>query len=197
MDSMTQIINHMIAGSFPISINEIICRGRLIALEKKDGGVGPLAIGYLFKRLVAICANHYVIARRSESLTPIQLGIGVPGGAEAAVHAKRRLLLQPPTDHVVVKLDFTNAFDSVRRDLSLETTATNFTDLCIATYSGDRILSYGSHQFRSREGFQQTDFRGIHSYQAGRQDIIWCPSSQTSGQRPSINRQNLRPYKSH
>ena len=129
MDSMTQIINRKLAGSFPISINEIIFGGRLIALEKKGGGVRPLAIGYVFKRLVAICANHYVIARRSECLKSIQLGVGVPEGAEAGVHAKRRLLLQPSTDHVVVKLEFANAFDSAWRDLSLETIAINTPEL--------------------------------------------------------------------
>ena len=65
----------------------------------------PIAIGYTFRRLAAKCASHYVIARRSESLRPIQLGVEVRGGAEAAVHATIRLLSQLPTDHTVAKLD--------------------------------------------------------------------------------------------
>ena len=38
----------------------------------------------------------------------------VTGGAEAPVHAVRRLVEHLPDDHVMVKLEFTNAFDSVR-----------------------------------------------------------------------------------
>ena len=131
-----------------------------LALEKKDGGVRPVAIGYVFRRLAAKCDNHYVIARRSESLKPIQSGVGVPGRAEAAKHATRRLLSQLPTYHVVVNIDFTNAFNSVRRDLSIETTAINTPEHYLfvhATYSCDSILSYGSHQIRLMEGFQQGD----------------------------------------
>jgi len=33
-----------------------------------------------------------------------QLGVGVPGGAEAAVNAARRLVGNLPVDHVIVKL---------------------------------------------------------------------------------------------
>ena len=82
-------------------------------LEKKDGGVRPIAIGYVFRRLAANCANHYVIARTSEIFKPIQLGGGVPGGAEAAAHAMRRLLSQLPTDHVVVKLTHSTPYGGI------------------------------------------------------------------------------------
>ena len=115
-----------------------------------------IAIGYVIRRLATKCANHYVIVRRSESLKPIQLGVGVPGGAEAAVHVMRRLLLQLLTDHVVVKLDFTNTFNSVRRDPSLETISELYR-FVHAAYSCDPILSYRSYQIWSKEGFQQGD----------------------------------------
>ena len=157
---MTQLINLMIAGSFPIAIDKFFLGGQLIALEKKDGGVRPIAIGYIIRRLMAKCANHYVIARRSKSLKTIQLGVGVPGGTEAAVNATRCLLSPLPTDHVMLKLDFTTALNSVRRYLSLETTSINTSELyqfVHATSSCDPILSYGSHKIRSKEGFQQGD----------------------------------------
>ena len=44
--------------------------------------------------------------------------------AEAAVHAARRLVSNLPAGHVVVKLDFSNAFNCVRRDLILDSIAT-------------------------------------------------------------------------
>ena len=46
LGSITQLINLMLAGSFPTDVNKIIFEGGLIALEK-DGGVKPIAIGYL------------------------------------------------------------------------------------------------------------------------------------------------------
>ena len=63
----------------------------------------------------------FATAKLREMLSPIQLGVGVKGGCEAAVHATRRFLLSMPDSSVVAKLDFTNAFNSIRRDSMLET----------------------------------------------------------------------------
>ena len=41
-----------------------------MALTKKDGGICPISVGYTLRRLVAKCANNYVIKRRSEALQP-------------------------------------------------------------------------------------------------------------------------------
>ena len=57
--------------------------------------------------------------RRSDELQSIQVGIDLSGGAEAAVHAVCRLVEHLPVEHVIVKLDFTSAFNSVRRDTIL------------------------------------------------------------------------------
>ena len=76
-------------------------------------------MGYTLRRLAAKCANSHVIKRRSEELQPVQVSAEVPGGPKAAVHAVCRLVNHMPDDHVLVKLDFTNAFNTVRRDLIL------------------------------------------------------------------------------
>ena len=60
----------------------------------------------LLRRLAAKCANAYVIKRRSEELQPIQVGVGVSGGAEVAIYAMRRCVSTMPDDHVLVNLDF-------------------------------------------------------------------------------------------
>ena len=44
------------------------------------------------RRLAAKCANSHVIKARSNELKPIKVGVGVSGGAEAAVHAVRRFV---------------------------------------------------------------------------------------------------------
>ena len=52
-------------------------------------------------------------------LAPHQLGFGVPLGAEAAVHTGRVYLQDMPDHHLLLKLDFRNAFNSLRRDKML------------------------------------------------------------------------------
>jgi len=76
----------MLTGAFDQEISSIILGGRLIALSKKDGGVRPICVGYTLRRLAAKCATSHVISR-SQVLQPQQFGVGVSGGAEAAVHA--------------------------------------------------------------------------------------------------------------
>ena len=64
--------------------------GGSLALQKKSGGVRPIAIGYTWRRLAVKCANSYAISELADLFSPIQIGVGVPGGCEAAVHAARR-----------------------------------------------------------------------------------------------------------
>ena len=50
-------------------------------------------------------------------LPPVQLGVGVSGGCEAAAHTVRAFAKSPvvPGDNVLVKLDMENALNTVRR----------------------------------------------------------------------------------
>ena len=153
--AVVDLVNVLLAGSCCKEINTIVFGGRLIALTKKDGGIRPISVGYTLRRLAAKCANNYVIKRRSEALRPQQLGVGVSGGVEAAVHAARRLVVNLPHHHVVVKLDFSNAFNNVRRDLILDNIAAHTPEiyrLVHAAYSCEPILAFGEHQILSEEG---------------------------------------------
>ena len=62
-------------------------------------------------------------------ITANQVGVGVSGGCEAAVYAIRRLVEQMPDDHVLVKLDFFNAFNTVGRDTILNSIANKTQEL--------------------------------------------------------------------
>src|SRR6218665_1767858 len=65
------------------------------------------------RRAQAKCANAFAIPRVTPYLIPKQLGVGVPGGCEAATHAARKFLNNMGTESIMVKLDISNAFNSL------------------------------------------------------------------------------------
>jgi len=115
----TAIINLLLAGNCPQELRSILFGGTLFALRKSCGGLRPIAIGYVWRRLASKCANAYAIPRVSPHLTPRQLGVGVPGGCEAAIHATRQFLHNMDPGFILVKLDLSNAFNSLHRDSML------------------------------------------------------------------------------
>ena len=72
---------------------------------------------------------------------------GVSGGTEAAVHAVRRLVNHIPDDHVFVKLDFSNVFNTGRRDLTFVPTVNNTPELYRFVHASPECsptLTYGN-----------------------------------------------------
>jgi hypothetical protein len=61
---------------------------------------------------------------------------------------------------MLVKLDFTNAFNSIRRDVMLKTVADQLPEIyrfCTLSYGSPTALQFGSHTVWSEEGAQQGD----------------------------------------
>ena len=68
----------------------------LTALNKKGGGVRPIAVGYTLRRLVAKLAGRMVVGEMANLLAPRQLGYGVLGGAgggSTSITCNHRMLL--------------------------------------------------------------------------------------------------------
>src|SRR6218665_1039048 len=79
-------------------------------------------------------------------IAPLQLGIGVPGGCEAAVHATRRFSNGMRNVQVLVKLDFANAFNSFRRGVMLDSVHEIIPEICPfvhQAYSVPSVLKFG------------------------------------------------------
>ena len=55
-------INMLLEGRVPASVCPILFGGSLIAISKKSGGVRPIAVGYLLRRLTGKVARHSVRA---------------------------------------------------------------------------------------------------------------------------------------
>ena len=63
-----------------------------------------------------------------------------------------------PDNHIIVKLDFGNAFNSIRRDLVFDSIAVKIPELYCFVYascSSNPILTFRSRVILSKEGFQQ------------------------------------------
>ena len=106
MEAVVAFINAGLTGDMPEW--EELRASRLVPLRKKCGGIRPIAIGEVWARLMSMCAMA-ACPQIGPSLAPLQVGVGVRGGAQCLGHAIRAGVLQHP-DHVTVQLDFKNAF---------------------------------------------------------------------------------------
>ena len=143
--ALTAFTNLVLSGDTPPEIRPVFFGASLTALKKKDGGVRPIAVGCTLRRLAAKLASSAVVQSMGSLLAPLQLGYGTPLGAEAAAHAARLYLANLPPDFVLLKLDFKNAFNSIRRDKLLEA-ARQFTPeifpFVFSCYSAPSTLSF-------------------------------------------------------
>ena len=99
-----------------------------------------------------------------QALGPHQVRCGRRGGAEAAVHSARAFLNSRSAPTVVVKLDFANAFNSVRRDhmlVQVAQQAPELFNLDEQSYCQPSTLLLSSHVITSASGVQQGDPLGL------------------------------------
>ena len=158
--SLSQFANLVLAGGVPRVVRPTFFGASLLPFAKKDGGIRPIAVGLTLRRLVAKAAAAKATKACAPLLAPSQLGVGSKGGAEAIVHATRRYLDANLEGRAFVKLDFTNAFNSIRRDCVLEAVATSYPDLLpfvTSAYGSSSTLWLGDKTISSEEGVQQGD----------------------------------------
>jgi hypothetical protein len=102
---------------------------------------------------------------------PVQLGFGVPRATEAAAHAARSYIADLQPGQGLLKLDFKNTLNTVRRDNMFQTVNEEipelypFVHMCYASAS---LLAFGEYLLLSDEGAQQGDPLG---------PLLFCSSS--------------------
>ena len=100
---------------------------RVVALEKPDKGIRPIAIGDSLARLAGKCmcralnptARYFTTTAADDAPAPLQLGVGVKGGTEILVHTAR-LLLEANPSWACCSNDIVNGFNAVSRDAVLD-----------------------------------------------------------------------------
>jgi hypothetical protein len=111
---LSRFMNFVISGKVFDDIRPFFFWASLVALSKSEGGVRPIAFGCTLRRLVGKCANQSIREAMGGFLSPLQLGCGTPLGAEVAVNAARTCLHKLHPESLMLKVDFCNAFNSIR-----------------------------------------------------------------------------------
>ena len=163
LNALTSFTNLLFSGEFPSEIAPLLCGANLFAAIKKDGGHRPVAVGEIFRRLVSKCAAFKFTPDAVETLKPLQLGVGVRGGVEIAVHSVRAVIEDtsiPPEEKWTLQLDFQNAFNTMNRDCIFEETYMTLPQLMpwvLKAYGCQPLLNFGSSVLLSQAGVQQAD----------------------------------------
>jgi hypothetical protein len=152
----------MVAGLAPRQLAPFIAGAPLMALNKQGGGLRPIAIGETIRRLVSKCCCEATTEDCKVIFGPLQVGVATQGGAEASVHAARKLAAEFGEDpgKIMLKVDFSNAFNQVDRTEMLAQVYDKLPGLyrwVEYCYSSAAHLFFGTCMLLSAAGVQQGD----------------------------------------
>ena len=161
LEALIQWINHLLSGKGHPLLAPWLCGAPLTALHKKNHtGFRPIVVGEIYHQLVSRISWHHVRPDLPKFFTPYgQLGVGIKGGLEAAIHSTRFLIdrHQNSPDMCLLKLDFRNAFNEVCRRTILNQVQAQFPELfgwVQWSYSCASELRFGPHHILSTIGVQ-------------------------------------------
>jgi hypothetical protein len=165
LETLAKFVNVLIAGEINPVLAPFLAGASLSALEKKDGGIRPLACGNLLRRLASKCICCVTKDRFREHLSPHQVGVAVPGGAEIIIHEAREIYKRFDEDETYskfgyLKVDFRNAFNEVSRQAIYDELVIHFPEIVPYfswCYANPSILFFGDFKVSSESGVQQGD----------------------------------------
>ena len=137
LDTLAEFFNEIIfKGKVPEAACPMFYGGNLLALSKDCGGIRPIAIGNSLRRLGAKIGMLSIKGLEKNLFWPHQVGVGVPLGGEIAAHAIREFVINPENkDKIILKMDFSNAYNCLRRDAMLKKVQQTFILVMKAQYA--------------------------------------------------------------
>jgi len=160
--AITLVVNLWLGGRCPLSLAEFVASAPLTPLLKPDGGIHPIAVGTIWRRLVSKVAMKVVGKDMAKYLNEFQFGVGVLGGAESILHSVNRLLNLRHEDGSLTMLtvDFSNAFNLVDRSALLREVRLRCPSISLWVeflYGQAARLYLGDGQIMPATGVQQGD----------------------------------------
>ena len=132
--------------------------------------------GNTLRRICSKCVSSFATDQRRIDFHGTQFGCGTSRGAEIAAHVFRDLIENEQNpENVILKMDFKNAFNSLKRDKILYTVFRkrrqiyNYTH---SAYSESSHLFFGEKVIQSQEGCQQGDPEGPVLFSDTIQDLV-------------------------
>ncbi|XP_021743396.1 uncharacterized protein LOC110709482 [Chenopodium quinoa] len=117
VDSISAVVNLFLAGKCPMELGEYIASAPLTPLVKPGGGIRPIAVGTIWRRLVSKVGAVMIDQSVGSYFDGLQFGVGVSSGGEAILHVVNRLIEDRGSNVGLSMLlvDFLNAFNLVDR----------------------------------------------------------------------------------
>ena len=107
---------------------------------------------------------------------PAQVGVGIQAGAESAIHTCRKFIKASHANpKILLKVDFSNAFNNIRRDVMLKELRKRnpeFYPMIYQAYSTGSNLLFGNEIILSLSGAQQGDVLGPYLFSLSIQNLI-------------------------
>ncbi len=109
----------LVSSSVPPDIVELLGAASLTPLAKPAGGVRPLAVGEVLRRITARAVCMQAKDCFANDLVPHQFAVGLMGGCEAILKCIEVRVHEDP-DLVVIALDVRNAYNHILRGTCLQ-----------------------------------------------------------------------------
>ena len=136
------------------------CSGRLVPVNKKDGGIRPIVVGEFLRGLVSKLALKHV-DHQLQGLQPAQIAVGGKGPViQAAILCVKSWLTQLGEEEILLKVDIANAYNTISRRACLEGVKKHCPDLARWAHwclSGGSRVYYNTHVIPCTTGVQQGD----------------------------------------
>ena len=159
---LRHVVNILLRGAAPQSLAPFIAGASLTALNKTGNDIRPIAPGEILRRLTSKCACITLKSKAAAFFTPLQFGVACPGGTEKVTHRLRQTIEKHwhHNDFVVFKVDMSNAFNTIDRNLIMHQCKEHFPELLAWAK-----FCYGDHpklwhilgSLSSQHGVQQRD----------------------------------------
>ena len=154
----------MCAGKVPQAVVPYLCGATLLASKKRDGGLRPIAVGEVLRRLSSKCISKAVRSEAFKVLTPLQVGVGVQAGCESIIIHAVSLVQEDsnisPELKWILLLDFSNAFNNITKESMFQEVRARIPSMSAwleMCYGAQPLLQFGDYTILSCSGVQQGD----------------------------------------